>query len=106
MIPPEKRVASKHNTGILSLIAAANEGDRFRLLEDNSISPPDLDNDIHTIFRGFDSAGPLQRTLRLASQFLQHDSVLIFFIPLLFGSEITSAIDGKPKTYLSDPLSG
>ncbi|KAF2128827.1 hypothetical protein P153DRAFT_376198 [Dothidotthia symphoricarpi CBS 119687] len=86
---------------INSLVAATNKNDRFKLLEDESITLGDLDNPIHPIFRSLDCDGPRKRTFQLASQFLTFDSVLAFFIPLLYGHELTDSRSGK--TYLSDP---
>ena len=98
--PPQKRKSSSH---INELIAACNKNDRFKLLEDDGVLPANLDNPIHPIFCWFDCEGPMKRTLQLASQFLTYDSLLAFFVPLLYGRELT-ALGGTPKTYLSDPL--
>jgi hypothetical protein len=91
-------------SGINGLIAAANNNDRFKLLEDESVLPADLDNPIHPIFLWFDCDGPLKQMLQLASHFLTHDSVLAFFVPLLYGRELKATDKGPPKTYLSDPF--
>lgn len=87
---------------INSLVAATNKNDRFKLLEDENVPPGDLDNTIHPIFHCFHLDGPRKQTLQLASQFLAYDSVLTFFVPLLYGCELTDSRTGK--TYLSDPL--
>lgn len=42
--------------------------------------------------------------LLLASHLLAHDSVLTFFVPLLFGHDLTANTRNTTKTYLSDPL--
>lgn len=103
-LSPEKRMAPGTSSGINSLIAAANKHDRFHLLEDQNVLPANLDNPIHPIFWWFDCDGPLQQMLRLASHFLTHDTVLTFFVPLLYGRELTTN-DGKAQmTYLSDPM--
>jgi hypothetical protein len=101
---PEKRTAPETSSGINSLIAAANKDDRFKLLEDDSVPAANLDSSIHPIFEWFDCNGSLKQMLRLASQFLTHDSVLIFFVPLLYGHELTRTDSYTTKTYLSDPL--
>ncbi|KAH3976861.1 hypothetical protein HBI56_016230 [Parastagonospora nodorum] len=100
----DKRTAPETSSGINSLIAAANKDDRFKLLEDDRVLAGNLENPIHPIFSWFDCDGPMKQMLHLASQFLAHDSVLIFFVPLLYGRELTRN-DTKPRrTYLSDPL--
>lgn len=101
---PENRTAPESSSGINSLIATANQHDRFHLLEDDHVSAGNLQNAIHPIFWWFDRDGPLNQMLRLASQFLAHDSVLTFFVPLLFGHELTANISNTNRTYLSDPL--
>lgn len=105
MQPREKRTAPKISSRVNSLISACNKDDRFKLLEDKSVLPASLDNPIHPIFRWFDCDGPLKQTLQLASQFIAHDSLLVFFIPLLYGYELTIDDNNTSKTYLSDPLS-
>jgi hypothetical protein len=100
----EKRIAPEINSGINGLIAAANRDDRFKLLEDDCVLAGNLENDIHPIFGWFDCDGPMKQMLRLASQFLAHDSVLVFFVPLLYGRELTQNDSNSSKTYLSDPL--
>lgn len=96
------RTAPTTGSGINGLIAAANTNDRFRLLEDSSVPPADLNNSIHPIFCWFDYEGPLKQMLQLASQFLEHDTVLTFFIPLLYGRELTTSDSGPTRTYLSN----
>ncbi|KAF1918115.1 hypothetical protein BDU57DRAFT_537707 [Ampelomyces quisqualis] len=100
----EKRTAPEDSSGINSLIAAANKDDRFRLLEDNTIPAGNLPNTIHPVLGWFDCDGPMKQMLRLASQFLTHDSTLVFFIPLLYGRELKKTNGKTTKTYLSDPL--
>jgi hypothetical protein len=97
-----KRKTSAPKPGISSLINAANTNDRFNLLEDSNVLPGDLDNSVHAIFHQFDATGPLKQALQLASHFIQHDSVLTFFVPLLYGSQLTDPC--TKKVYLSDPL--
>jgi hypothetical protein len=99
----EERTAPTAGSSINSLIAAANTNDRFRLLEDDRIPTADLENSIHPMFYWFDYEGPLKQMLQLASQFLAHDTVLIFFIPLLYGRELTTSDSGSKRTYLSNP---
>ncbi|KAF2179022.1 hypothetical protein K469DRAFT_754105 [Zopfia rhizophila CBS 207.26] len=91
------------------LIETANSQDRFQLLNDPSAPEPDLNIPIHPIFRtcNFVNASPLayrnlQQSLRLASMFLQHDSMLEWFVRPLLGIPL---IDVRSrKTYLSDPF--
>jgi hypothetical protein len=99
--PQPKRKTSALKPGISSLINAANTNDRFNLLEDGEVLPGDLDNSIHAIFHQFDTTGPLEQALRLASRFIEHDSTLTFFVPLLYGSQLTDPC--TKKTFLSDP---
>jgi hypothetical protein len=101
---PEKRTAPKTSSNINNLIAAANKDDRFKLLEDDCAQAANLDNPIHRVFQWLDCDGPMKQMLRLASQFLAHDSTLVFFIPLLYGRELTKTINNTTKTRLSDPL--
>jgi hypothetical protein len=101
---PEKRTAPETSSSINSLIAAANKNDRFKLLEDNCVHAADLDNPIHPIFSWLDCDGPMKQMLLLASQFLAHDSTLVFFVPLLYGRELTKTASNTTKPYLSNPL--
>jgi hypothetical protein len=100
----EKRTAPTTSSTINSLIAAANKDDRFKLLEDDYVPPTDLDNTIHPVFSWLACDGPMKPMLLLASQFLAHDSTLVFFIPLLYGRELKKTVNNTTKTYLSDPL--
>jgi hypothetical protein len=100
----DKRTAPETSSRINSLISAANKNDRFKLLEDDSVLAGNLKNPIHPMFQRFDFDGPMKQTLHLASQFLAHDSVLIFFVPLLYGRKLTRNDTKSKKTYLSDPL--
>jgi hypothetical protein len=100
----EERTAPETNSGINSLIAAANSDDRFKLLEDNCVPAANLNNSIHPIFWWFNCDGPMKQMLQLASHFLAHDSVLIFFVPLLYGRLLTRKDGNTGKSYLSDPL--
>ena len=102
--PRQKRMATEVNSGINGLIAACNKNDRFRLLEDDSVLPSNLDNPVHSVFSGLSCKGPMKQMLQLASHFLTHDTVLTFFVPLLYGRELASVAGDTCKTYLSDPL--
>jgi hypothetical protein len=101
----EKRTAPETSSSINSLIAAANKNDRFKLLEDDCVHAADLDNPIHPVFSWLDSDGSMKQMLLLASQFLAHESTLVFFVPLLYGRELTKAVSKTTKTCLSDPFS-
>lgn len=46
----------------------------------------------------------MKQMVQLASQFLSHDSLLIFFIPLMYGRKLTDITNGSRKAYLSDPI--
>lgn len=100
----EERTAPETSSGINSLIAAANKDDRFKLLEDNGVQAANLNIPIHAVFSWFDCDGPMKQMLQLASQFLAHDSVLVFFVPLLYGRLLTRKDKNTSKSYLSDPL--
>lgn len=100
----DKRIAPATSSGIDSLIATANKDDRFKLLEDDRVLAGNLENPIHPALWWFDREGPMKQMLQLASQFLAHDSVLIFFVPLLYGRELIQDSTSSRKTYLSDPL--
>ncbi|KAF2660784.1 hypothetical protein K491DRAFT_575360, partial [Lophiostoma macrostomum CBS 122681] len=93
------------------LVAAANKQDRFLLLDDPTIPEPDIDVAIHPIFSAsnFINATPqiyesLQQSLRFASMFLEHDSVLEWFVSPLLGLPLLDS--ETSKSYLSDPLTG
>ncbi|KAL5121485.1 hypothetical protein ACEQ8H_000557 [Pleosporales sp. CAS-2024a] len=100
----EQRTAPETNSRINNLIAAANKDDRFRLLEDGNVLAGNLNNQIHAVFWWFDCDGPMKQMLRLASQFLAHDSLLVFFVPLIYGQELTRNDRNAKKTYLSNPF--
>ncbi|CAO2648595.1 Nn.00g078620.m01.CDS01 [Neocucurbitaria sp. VM-36] len=102
--PREKRTALETGSGINRLIAACNKNDRFKLLEDDGVLSADLENPVHPIFCWFSCDGPMKQMLQLASQFITHNSLLEFFVPLLYGHELTGSIGGTRKNYLSDPL--
>ncbi|KAF1831992.1 hypothetical protein BDW02DRAFT_605194 [Decorospora gaudefroyi] len=102
--PRHKRLAPETSSGINGLIAACNKNDRFKLLEDDGVLPGNLDNHVHPMFHWFDCEGPMRQMLQLASHFITHESLLIFFVPLLYGRELTSTVGCTSKTYLSDPL--
>jgi len=101
-----KRVVPETNSGINGLIATCNKNDRFKLLEDDSILLADIEGPIHPLFSWFNSEGSMHQMLRLASQFIAHDTLLLFFVPLLYGRELPCTIEPTNKTYLSDPLVG
>ncbi|KAJ8112550.1 hypothetical protein OPT61_g5105 [Boeremia exigua] len=102
MATQRPRANAVPRSGINDLIDAANSGDRFKLLEDDTILPANLTNPIHPIFRQLEGHHQIQLALQLASHFLLHDRLLQFFVPLLYGREIH---DSKAaKTYLRDPL--
>ena len=97
--------------GPQKLIETANRKDRFRLLDDSSVLAPDLDNAIHPIFArsNFPELGDAAYTncsqaLRLASMFIEPDSMLEWFVRPLFGTPVTDTASGK--TFLTDPLAG
>jgi hypothetical protein len=100
----EKRTAPETSPSINSLIAAANKNDRFKLLEDDCVHTADLDNPVHPVFSWLDCDGPMKQMLLLASQFLAHESTLVFFVPLLYGRELIKTVSNTTKTCLSDPL--
>ena len=100
----QKRFAPETSAGINGLIAACNRNDRFKLLDDDSVLPGNLDNSVHPAFHWFDSEGPMRQMLQLASHFISHDTLLTFFIPLLYGRELTVAVGHAHKNHLSDPL--
>jgi hypothetical protein len=104
-IPPrQKRIAPETSSGINRLIAACNKNDRFKLLEDDSVLPGNLDNSIHPVFEWFDADGPMKQMLQLASHFIAYNSLLTFFVPLIYGRELTGTVAHTSKTYLSDPI--
>ena len=100
----QKRTAPELGSGINELIAACNKNDRFKLLENDRVLSGNLDNPIHSVFSGLDQDGTMKQMLQLASHFLTHDTLLTFFIPLLYGRELTGVVGGTCKIYLSDPL--
>ncbi|KAJ4310763.1 hypothetical protein N0V94_008286 [Neodidymelliopsis sp. IMI 364377] len=57
---------------------------------------------MHPIFHSLSGESQLQPMLQLASRFLDTDRTLEFFVPLLFGQELTDLQSNK--TYLADPL--
>ncbi|KAH7392795.1 hypothetical protein BKA66DRAFT_602045 [Pyrenochaeta sp. MPI-SDFR-AT-0127] len=73
------------------------------LLEDDGVLPANLNNPIHPIFRWFDCNGPQKRTLQLASQFITYDTLLEFFVPLLYGHELTGMYGGNKKPFFQTP---
>jgi hypothetical protein len=118
MAPPNKRPIENTFKNLLDLINAANKYDRFRLLNDPSAPASDLDNPIHPVLchSNFDYGDnakdgdfiyeKMEQSLRLASMYLQHDSVLEWFVAPLLGRSLQSLHpDGNARqTYLSNPL--
>lgn len=91
--------------GINDLVEAMNKNDRLHLLNDPSVLPGNLDNDIHPIFcRQAFSDPHLKQALRFASLLLQEDRLLEFFIPLTYGRAQIDFSTGK--TYLTNPMAG
>lgn len=92
------------------LIATANSShDRFKLLEDPSTPESNLTVRIHPVFAGanFINAGPvvyqnIQQSLRLASLFLECESVLEWLVAPLMGMPLRDS--RSRKIFLSDPL--
>lgn len=90
------------------LINTANRYDRFQLLDDPNLPAPNIDNDIHPLFHAgnftnasSDTYRNLKYVLRLASLFIENDTVLEWFVAPLFGLPL---LDTKSKkNYLSDP---
>jgi hypothetical protein len=95
---PHPSLTSSH------LFAAANTNDRFGLLEDDSLPASNLTIAIHPIFGFFNRNESMKQMLRLASHLIAHDSVLTFFVPLLYGRTLVSTEIGRYKSFLSDPL--
>ncbi|KAF2800451.1 hypothetical protein K505DRAFT_370228 [Melanomma pulvis-pyrius CBS 109.77] len=118
MPPLKKRPVEGSFKYLFDLITAANKYDKFQLLNDPCASASNLDNSIHPILRSsnFEYGNDFEngdfiyekmgQSLRLASMFLQHDSVLEWFVAPLLGRSLQSLhADGKSKqTYLSNPL--
>ncbi|KZM26707.1 hypothetical protein ST47_g2149 [Ascochyta rabiei] len=97
-----KRTETAQSAGINYVIDVANSNDRFKLLEDDAVLPADLTNPVHPIFRQLEGEKQLHLALQLASQFLLHDRLLEFFVPLLFGRESFDL--QHEKAYLNNPL--
>ncbi|KAF1961198.1 hypothetical protein CC80DRAFT_402227 [Byssothecium circinans] len=90
--------------GINQLIAAANKNDRLKLLNDASVLAGNLDNPIHPIFHDasfLEKSLHLRQALQLASLFIEHDSLLEFFIPLTYGRQQIDPATGK--AFLTNP---
>ena len=118
MILPNKRPIENTFKNLLDLTTAANRYDQFRLLNDPSAPASDLDNPVHPILRPSnfeygDNAKngnfiyeKMEQSLRLASMYLQHDSILEWFVAPLLGHSLQSLHpDGNSRqTYLSNPL--
>jgi hypothetical protein len=100
--PRQERIAPDASSGINELITVGNKNDRFKLLEDDSVLPGNLDNSIHPVFEWFVAEGPMKQMLQLASHFIAHDSLLAFFVPLIYGRELIGTAASTSKTYLSD----
>ncbi|CBX96770.1 predicted protein [Plenodomus lingam JN3] len=105
-LPPTQRTELRRYGGINALIAACNSDDRFKLLEDDAVRSGNLENPIHPVFSSLalDKTSNYIQAMRFASHLLTHESLLIFFIPLLYGRQLTTYMDGVERTYLSDPL--
>jgi hypothetical protein len=101
---PEMRTAPDCTSSINNLIAATNKNDRFKLLEDDCAPAASLGNLIHPIFLCFNCDGPMKQMLHLATQFLTHNSVLSFFVPLLYGRQLKKGKRDSTQIYLSDPF--
>jgi hypothetical protein len=115
---PKKRPVENSFKPLLELVTAANKHDQFRLLNDPLAPASDLDNPIHPILRhsNFDYGDntkkgsfmyeKMEQSLQLASMYLQHDSVLEWFVAPLLGSSLQPLYsDGKlGQHYLSNPL--
>lgn len=118
MAPPQKRPAENTFKNLLELVTAANKYDQLRLPNDPFAPASDLDNPIHPLLcrSNFEFGDKwedadfiyekMEQSLRLASMYLQHDSVLEWFIAPLLGHPLQSLHpDGKSRqTYLSNPL--
>ncbi|KAF2854925.1 hypothetical protein T440DRAFT_538816 [Plenodomus tracheiphilus IPT5] len=104
-LAPAQRTELRYG-GINALITACNSNDRFKLLEDNDVPRSNLDNPIHPAFGALslDGSGNYTQAMRLASHLLTHNSLLKFFVPLLYGRQLTTHVDGLERKYLSDPL--
>jgi hypothetical protein len=100
--PRVKRADGSSSHLINDLISAANTTDRFKLLEDDAILPGNLTNPIHPLFHQLKHDERLHQALQLASQFLLHDRLLEFFVPLLYG-RVMHDLQSR-KMYLCDPL--
>lgn len=99
--PHMKRSDTTASLGINALINAANKNDRFKLLEDDAIQTANLTNAIHPLFHQLEDDRQLQLALQLASQYLLHDRLLEFFIPLIYGREVHDV--RYKKNYLCNP---
>lgn len=90
------------------LLAIANSNDRFKLLEDDTVLEPNINNPIHPVFAesnwqlDAETYEKLDLTLRLASKFLEYDSALEWFVSPLMGMPL---LDSQSRNaYLSDPF--
>ncbi|KAH9882764.1 hypothetical protein J1614_000130 [Plenodomus biglobosus] len=105
LLPTQRSELRKYG-GINALIAACNNNDRFKLLQDDSVPRGNLNNPVHPAFSSLalEDGSNYTQAMRFASHLLAHDSLLTFFVPLLYGRQLTIYTDGKERTYLSDPL--
>ncbi|KAF2817073.1 uncharacterized protein BDZ99DRAFT_529299 [Mytilinidion resinicola] len=90
------------------LIAYANSNDRYRLFNDVSVPFPDLEDNIHPVFRrsnfrnvGFSLYQKIRPSLRLASLFLESEAMLGWFIRPAFGTPIPAS--QSRKVFLTEP---
>jgi len=92
--------------GIDALIESCNANDRFKLIEDQTLPQGNLTNPIHPALVSFAESkdNNYMQAFQFASQVLAHDTLLAFFVPLLYGRELETEMDGSKITFLSDPL--
>lgn len=90
------------------VLAANGEQDRYHLFDEPQLPTPDLDNLIHPIFKpsNFRNTSPslyrnLRHSLRFASNFLESEPMLEWFIRPIFGKPLLDSATGK--TFLSNP---
>lgn len=102
----QARTEMRNYGGINALIEACNSNDRFKLLEDNTVPQSNLTNLIHPALGSFIQSkdSNYRQAFQFASQLLSHDALLSFFVPLLYGRELETQVDGSKISFLSDPL--
>jgi hypothetical protein len=95
-----KQDGSKAHLNLSYIASTINPDDCLGLLYDSEAQAGDLSNPIHPVFRdSFFSQFLYQhpeigQALRLASLFLEYDSLLEFFIPFVFGKEYPDPMRG------------